>query len=146
MPRVAKLILVNKDNEYLLLYRSGHPTFPNDPDLPGGRVEDDEQPAQALIRELAEETGIALKVQTLEKLCQSDAYHQGFTYYLYTARVSGRPDVTISWEHDRYEWLPLKDFTAKTRPAIDTYMHMVHDYLVQHPGPEAGPKPTKQHV
>ena len=42
MKKVAKLILVNEDGKYLLLYRSNHPHFPYDPDLPGGTLEKDE--------------------------------------------------------------------------------------------------------
>ena len=129
MKRVVKLILVDKDDKYLMLYRSAHPSFPNDPDLPGGTLEDNEEPTHALIRELSEETGITLRIQTLERLCESSAYDKGYIYYLYRANLNNHPGVSISWEHSRYEWLPLSDFNAKTHTAADKYMHMVYDFL-----------------
>lgn len=41
--RVAKVLIHDlSSDEYLLLIRADHPHFPNDPDLPGGTVEDGE--------------------------------------------------------------------------------------------------------
>jgi 8-oxo-dGTP pyrophosphatase MutT (NUDIX family) len=54
MKQVAKLILRDQNDRYLLLYRSNHPTFGNDPDLPGGTLEVGEDPIRALIREAEE--------------------------------------------------------------------------------------------
>lgn len=136
MKRVAKLLLVNNDNEYLMLYRSNHPSFPYDPDLPGGTIENSEEPRQALIRELSEETGITYTAK-LDMLCESNAYDTGYTYYLYRAKYKSKPDVNISWEHDRYEWLNLDDFINEAGTAADKYMRMVYDYLSRN-----SPRPT----
>ena len=35
MKKVAKLVMIDPDGKYLLMYRSDHPTFGTDPDLPG---------------------------------------------------------------------------------------------------------------
>ena len=131
MKRVAKLLLRDGDGNYLLLYRSDHPSFPGDADLPGGTLEDNEEPARALIRELSEETGIALRQQTLEKLYESDAYDKDYLYYLYNVTLNNRPKVSISWEHSSYEWLPFADFIARAHTAKDKYMHMVYECLSQ---------------
>lgn len=42
MKKVAKLVIVDPQNNYLLMYRNQHPTFGDDPDLPGGTVEGSE--------------------------------------------------------------------------------------------------------
>ena len=42
MKKVAKLVIIDSDDKYLLMHRSDHPTFGVDPDLPGGTLEDDE--------------------------------------------------------------------------------------------------------
>ena len=131
MKHVAKLLLVDKDNKYLLLYRSNHPSFPDDPDLPGGTLENNEKSNQLIMRELLEETGIVLDKQTLEMLYESNSYDKDYIYYLYSTKLDNHPNVVISWEHSRYEWLPLNDFIEKTHTAIDNYMHMVYDYLSQ---------------
>ena len=129
MKRVAKLILVNNDDEHLMLYRSDHPFFPGDPDLPGGTLNENEEPIPALIREVSEETGVVLDKKVIEKLRESNTCDKGYTYYLYRATCGSEPDISISWEHDRYEWLTLNNFIIKTHTANDKYMHMVYDYL-----------------
>lgn len=129
MKRVAKLILIDKDHEYLMLYRADHPAFPNDPDLPGGVIEPHEEPAHGLIRELLEETHIVLGAAALEKLYESKAYDKDYVYYLYRAKLDSHPEVALSWEHSRYEWLPRPHFITEAHTATDAYMHMVYDYL-----------------
>jgi 8-oxo-dGTP pyrophosphatase MutT (NUDIX family) len=128
---VAKLILTNKENKYLMLYRSNHPSFPNDPDLPGGIVEEGEVAIDALVREVQEEAGIIIDKKEVKKVHESNNYDHGSTYYLYEARVETNPEITISWEHSHYEWLNLKHFTDTANSAKDKYMRMVYDYLSQ---------------
>lgn len=60
MKKIAKLVIVDNDGKYLLMHRSAHPTFGDDPDLPGGTLEDNELPLEAMTREVYEEAGIAI--------------------------------------------------------------------------------------
>jgi 8-oxo-dGTP pyrophosphatase MutT (NUDIX family) len=131
MKRVAKLMLQNKDGQYLLLYRSNHPDFGNDPDLPGGTLEDDEEPIQALIREVSEEIGLNLDGKAFEKVHESSKYDKGYAYYLYKTVCVEKTDITLSWEHQRYEWLNLDELINISHTAVDHYMRMVYDYLLQ---------------
>lgn len=131
MKHVAKLILIDEDGRNLLLTRSKHPSFPYDPDLPGGTLEKGEDPLRAVVREVAEETGIALNPKTVEKVYESNQYDENYTYYLYKARCDMHPAITISWEHSSFQWLAASDFEAAISKAIDRYMQMVHDYLLK---------------
>lgn len=131
MKKVAKLILVNKDGKYLMLYRSGHPLYPDDADLPGGTLEDGEEIILALMREVLEETGIPIDVDVIEKLGESKTHQEGFIYYLFQAKCESKPEISLSWEHSSYEWLAPQEFKVKAKTAVDTYMHMVYDYLEQ---------------
>jgi len=127
MKQVAKLIIIDNDNKYLLMHRSDHPVFGVDPDLPGGTLEEGEQPLETMIREVQEEAGIDIDAQQVHKLYQGTDYStHGTEYSLYSVVVSERPNVTISWEHSSYEWLSREDFLIKIQSANDTYMHMVH--------------------
>jgi len=126
--KVAKLVLFDKDDYYLLLYRSDHPTFGNDPDLPGGTLEEGESTVETVIREAQEETGIV--VPEVEELYAGLEYSiHGTHKSLFLARVADRPDVQLSWEHESFEWLPRDEFLQKALHANDSYMHMVHAVL-----------------
>lgn len=127
MKHVAKIIIVDENNKYLLLWRSNHPSFPSDPDLPGGTIEKGERPLPALIREVEEETGIVLDKHRIKKQTESNAYDANFFYYLYAYYIERRPVVTLSWEHATYEWLDRDIFLEKVKEAKDNYMHMVYD-------------------
>lgn len=54
MKKVAKLVMIDPNDKYLLMYRSEHPTFGNDPDLPGGTLEDGESVLETMLREVEE--------------------------------------------------------------------------------------------
>ena len=107
----AKLILLDTENNALVLRRSDtHPHIPLTSDLPGGEIEPDESPEAALCRETYEETGIQLDQADVTQAGkrQFEAFGREYDLYLFVARVSERPKVTISWEHDQYAWMPLE--------------------------------------
>ncbi len=127
MKQVAKVIIINQDNQYLLLQRSDHPVFPNDPDLPGGTVEANESSMVALVREVIEEAGILLDSKIIKKIYSGQEFStHGTEYYLYQVRVYTRPPVTISWEHASYKWVNRAEFLEQAHAATDTYMQMVY--------------------
>ncbi len=137
MKNVAKVIIIDENNKYLIMRRSDHPTFPGDPDLPGGTFEDGENSLQTMLREVLEETCIVLDPDKVKKLYSGRDYSAHKTmYHLYVAQVEKRPDVTFSWEHTSYDWVDKDDFLEQARHAVDTYMHMAHDVM----------KPTKHLV
>lgn len=134
MRKAAKLVIIDNDDKYLLMYRSDHPAFGTDPDLPGGTLEVGEQPVETMVREVYEEAGIVIDANKTKRVYAGTEYSGGrMEYSLYVAHLDYRPEVTMSWEHSAYEWLERDVFLAKARGANDTYMHMVYDTLEQHP-------------
>jgi len=130
MKQVAKLVIVDGRGRYLLMWRSEHPVFGNDPDLPGGTVEEGEPPLRAMIREVFEEAGIVISEASVREVYAGDRYSVHKTrYLLYIAELQNTPEITMSWEHSSYEWLDRDTFLEKAREAVDTYMHMVYDVL-----------------
>lgn len=128
--QIAKVLIVDEAGEYLVLWRSNHPVFPNDPDLPGGTIEAGETPVEGAVREVLEEADIALSPESLELMYKGSEYSEHDTiYYLFTAHINARPEVTISWEHYSYHWLSKEDFLKAAAAAKDTYMHMVSKEL-----------------
>lgn len=129
MKKVAKLLIEN-GNEYLLMYRSGHPTFGEDPDLPGGTAEGDESGLATMLREVDEEIGLRIIKDQTKAIFSGNEYSKNGTHYsLFITHLPARPEIVMSWEHSSYEWISQDDFICKAKKANDTYMHMVGDVL-----------------
>ena len=66
---VSKALIKNRAGAYLLLYRGdSHPNFPGHLDIPGGEVESNESYKEATAREIWEETGVHVQLNSLEEL------------------------------------------------------------------------------
>lgn len=138
MKQVAKLVVIDSDDKYLLMYRNAHPVFGSDPDLPGGTLEDGERPVEAMVREVYEEAGVVVAESELQIIYEGTDYSEHMTHYsLYAAKFSSRPVIAMSWEHSTYEWLDREAFLEKAKTANDNYMRMVYDTLSNY-------KPTLQ--
>jgi 8-oxo-dGTP pyrophosphatase MutT (NUDIX family) len=132
MNSVAKLVIIDGSGKHLLLYRSAHPAFGDDPDLPGGTLEEGESVRETMVREVDEELGVAIDEADIREIYAGADYSRGETHYsLFIAEVSSRPQITLSWEHSSYEWIDRDSFLEKAKGANDTYMHMVYSVLSQ---------------
>lgn len=132
MKKVAKLVIVDSENKYLLMYRSNHPTFGIDPDLPGGTLEDHETLPETVLREVKEESGVDIGANSVREIYSGTGYSAHGTHYtLFIAELNTRPTIAMSWEHSGYEWLDYDEFLRKAMSAKDTYMHMVANTLKQ---------------
>lgn len=128
MKQVAKLLVIDHNGMYLLLYRNGHPEFGDDPDLPGGTIEDGEEPLDAMVREVQEEAGIDIETSQVKCLYRGNEYSSRDTEYsLFVETRPTRPSVTVSWEHASFEWLDRQAFLEKAKGAKDGYMQMVYN-------------------
>lgn len=130
MKQVAKLVIIDNDDKYLMMYRSNHPRFGVDSDLPGGTLEEGEQPLETMIREVFEEAGITVDQAKVHQVYEGTGYSMhGTRYSLYVTHLDSRPEVTLSWEHSSYKWLDRETFLREAKRAKDTYMHMVCNVL-----------------
>jgi 8-oxo-dGTP diphosphatase len=113
---IAKALILDASNDALLMHRSStHPTLAHHADLPGGIVEPGEEPSQALVREIKEETGLIVNLDQLKLAYTGSEDWKGDSRIrmLYVVRLSEtQPSVTISWEHEDASWLPLEKFPA----------------------------------
>jgi len=112
---LAIVLIVNERNELLVLRRSD--TAPRGAltwDLPGGTIKYGEDPAQAVMREAREETGIHLDEVQIVAVTAGIAndYIVKFTYLAQAASAS----VHLSFEHDRYKWVNFDEVQALNMP------------------------------
>ncbi|CAM3453856.1 NUDIX domain-containing protein [Occultella aeris] len=89
--------------------------------LPGGKLDDGESPAQAAVREVAEELGIELDEADLVPLgtFREEAANEPDTHVdatVYTAELSGTPDAAR--EIAELRWTPIGTSPADLAPLL----------------------------
>ena len=105
---VAAAALINDKNEVLLAQRPAGKRLAGKWEFPGGKLESDESPEQALVRELHEELGITVQPKDLEPFWfLSHDYVAEFGFHLlmpvYICRSwQGTPDAI---EHAAIRWV-----------------------------------------
>lgn len=101
-------VIKNTNDEILIVKR--HPKSKTDPDmweLPGGKVEKGEHFADALMREIKEETSLDAKVGDFCEAVQNDYSHKRTVQLMmYLDEVEG--SVEISDEHTDFMWASIE--------------------------------------
>ena len=103
------------DWRVLVLQRAADAKRPGSWETVYGKIDAREKPERAAVRELGEETG--LQPKSLYNVTVSSFYlHQSNTVQMcitFAAFVSDDAGVTLSDEHQRYDWLTLEDACAR---------------------------------
>lgn len=98
----------------LLLKRNSKSTASNTWCMPGGRLEQNESPLQAVIRETKEETGIVLypdQINLVKTICvRILAPRQDYLLHLFRSELAESKDcqVLLNHEHTDYLWTELE--------------------------------------
>lgn len=95
-----------------------------------GRVEQGEQPREALAREIVEESALEVELESRPWTAYAGRRRdQPMVVILYRARyVAG--EVTLSAEHDAYAWLSAAEFAERSslRPLCDAVASALSEY------------------
>lgn len=104
----TQAIIRNSRNEILLLKRSKHGGWFT---LPGGTVEQGEDIKACLKRELLEETGLDLKVDTPVWIWQSDHIGKDLLGIVFSIdnKVADDAIIKLSPEHNEFKWYNITD-------------------------------------
>lgn len=103
---LAGCIIPGKNDEILLIHRNTARL--KQWEIPGGKIEDDEDSQTAAIREAKEELGVDIEIEKLlgEKdfVMEGLAFH--FTWYLGHIAI-GRPQIMEPETFDEFDYFPL---------------------------------------
>ena len=114
MTRNRATAIVTRDEKILLVRDRGRPTYA----LPGGGIEDDENPESAVVRELSEETTLKA-VNVTHLFTFGGKYNDHEVFY-----VEAVGEVTISVEVEGFTWWDGIDDTPvypHVRGILDTW-------------------------
>lgn len=91
-------IILNDDGRVLLLSQNGKWM------LPGGRLEENEEPAGGLKREIKEE--LSIDDVNIEKVLFADLSDSKRTYIItFLCRIAPNAQIVLSDEHQEYRWM-----------------------------------------
>lgn len=133
---IVHALIINDKGEVLILQRSKQDAvLPEYWDIPGGTLEDGEDPATGAIRETKEETGIDIfNPKLFFQTSNIDvARNKQFVTLIFSAKCLDDKVVLISADHQKYAWiLPAEIDQYKTveylNDCIACYQKLNKDY------------------
>jgi 8-oxo-dGTP diphosphatase len=103
--------IVEKNGKFLVGKRSLHKKS-----APGywcpitGKVEAGESQAQAVVREVFEETG--LRVEPVKKIAEFETRDKSAHLHWWTVRILGNEEILLNHEHSEIKWVTVKEMRA----------------------------------
>ncbi len=127
--------LVVKDRKLLLLQRrDSRPEFNNKWEFPGGGVEANESPTQALLREVKEETGYTVHIQTMIPTIYQKTetkYNYQVFLMLYICTITGGTFKTADNETADHAWCSYAEVLKKNLLPLNTKIVQQNKQLLQ---------------
>jgi len=108
----AKVVIHDENGRCLLLKRSMRSKGnPGKWDFPGGKIDAGESLEVGLLREIREETGLAVSLGHLLGAAESESPTARVVYMILEGRLASGA-IHLSDEHDDYVWVERKDLAA----------------------------------
>ena len=124
---MVSLLLLVKNNKFLLVKRSfSEKNYSGFWGLPGGSIEKNETPTDALIREIKEELGIVIPNFTLLKKYNTD--NKLINVYIYNSSDFDEKKIILNEEHTEYGFFSYYEIN-NMKNVIPTTLNFVIDYL-----------------
>lgn len=118
---ISLLLIVNK-NRYLLFRRTDNNLFA----LPGGHIEGNETPVDALIREIKEELGVIIpNVSFVGKYPYKNEY---INVFFYNSPDFDTSKIILNDEHSEFRWFTYYEI-LKSKDIMTDMFKIISDYL-----------------
>jgi 8-oxo-dGTP diphosphatase len=105
-----KAIVLNSQKQILVLQRSEKSGAGGKWSLPGGALEDKEEPYAAIEREIKEETELSVsEIKPFYLRTYTNSKDNDFVLIVGYQCNSDGESVTLNWEHDNYKWLSKEE-------------------------------------
>jgi len=121
MKHVAKTV-IERGGKYLLIQRKTQSKFfPDQWDFPGGKLELNETPTDAAIRETKEETSLDIN---LGKIVLEGEHTERETVVHYTIFLTSgfKGEISLSKDHTHFKWLSKEEIKIhKTTPFVNNF-------------------------
>lgn len=115
--KVVAAIIENDQNEILSALRSPKMSLGNLWEFPGGKVEENEDPYSALVREISEELGCRIETST-EIFNDNTHEYEAFIINLLSIKAKIAHGTPIAREHSKLIWLKRENLDSlKWAPA-----------------------------
>ena len=127
---VSAVALIDQDGRVLLAQRPKGKSMAGLWEFPGGKVETDETPEAALIRELQEELGINTWKSCLAPLTFASHTYDGFHLLMPLFACRKWEGVPLPRENQTLKWVRKQDLRAYEMPAADVpLIPILYDWL-----------------
>ena len=117
-------LLINDKNQLLVLRRANYmKNFGGKWGVVGGSIENNESSKDAIIREIKEETGYKLtwNEEHEMKFLTSKVHQNGASTDYWLIKLEIDPEINISREHSKYEWIDINNITEDRKWLPDLY-------------------------
>jgi 8-oxo-dGTP diphosphatase len=112
----VKAVIFDEQQRCLLLRRSrGNKYFVGAWEWPGGKVDDGEDFAGAVLRETLEETSLEIEITGLAGSAEFEMPVVNVVMLCMEARLTGG-ELKLSEEHDEWAWVPLNEIDRLALP------------------------------
>jgi 8-oxo-dGTP pyrophosphatase MutT (NUDIX family) len=109
----GSIMYAKSTNRFLINYRSEYVNEPHTYGTIGGKIDDDESPKDAVIREVNEESGYSGEVKLIP-LFVFENNAKTFKYYNYLAIIDEEFDPILDWESEGFEWVTFEELLQIT--------------------------------
>ena len=127
---VAAVALIDRDGRILLAQRPKGKSMAGLWEFPGGKIEPDETPEQALIRELEEELGINTWSSCLAPLTFASHSYDDFHLLMPLFACRKWAGIAHPKEGQTLKWVGVRDLSSYPMPAADVpLIPILRDWL-----------------